>query len=171
MNAVALADLLRSLTPAELDQLGAITREAYGPLVDQLEAATRQVHTRMLDQGAADVTVADLPEAIVLQVLDQLDQWWHGRVSTCLHAPDPRRPQSVVAAAWKPGLIVCGDCTHLLRLPRKSAADRTCDLCGRIVTGRDDDPIYPTTLQWAALLYLWGACTDCHTPAKETHVR
>ncbi|SCL20480.1 hypothetical protein [Micromonospora inyonensis] len=79
--------------------------------------------------------------------------------------PAPTRPAPaapVVAAAWKPGLIVCHACTYLTALPRGSDRDRTCDACGRVCAGVEHgDGIHPGMVQLGPLVYQYGVCGDC----------
>ncbi len=78
-----------------------------------------------------------------------------------MHSPTPQHPQPVFAVAWRPGLIACALCPHLLHVGMGTRAGRTCDLCGRVVDGLPDDPIYPMTLAFGLLLYRAGFCTAC----------
>jgi hypothetical protein len=149
-----------------------LARELYASLPtgmrDQIEAAARDTASGM--RRAAALTGHDLHESVPddhpdwlrLGMLHTLTVWCAGKARTCLHDPNPRSPQQVFAAAWKPDLIVCGSCQHLLVLPRNSDADRRCDSCGRITEGPDSgDGIYPCLLSAGALTWLFGACLDC----------
>ena len=111
--------------------------------------------------GASQPTpLADIDEWLRLGLLDSYCRWADGTARTCLHAPDPRRPQPVWSAAWKPGLIVCTACLALLRL--RGEADRRCDCCGRVCAGIEhNDGIYTMTVWLGALAYQAGACKDC----------
>src|SRR4051794_40271824 len=96
-------------------------------------------------------------EWIRLSVIDTLLLWTHGNAKVCIHAPDPLRPQPVWTAAWRPGLVVCTGCTHLLKAV--GDADKTCDCCGHVCAGTDfDDPIYPSTIWRGPLAYQFGTC-------------
>lgn len=134
-------------------------------LVDQLDAATTHatvVATTVAgraggyDIGAA--TAGDLPGWLRLGLLDALTQWADGKASTCRHSPDPDRPEPVLAAAWKPGLITCVRCAHLWSLGRE--ANLTCDCCGRVCP-TDGDGVYPGVTQFGSLLFQYGTCVDC----------
>ena len=105
---------------------------------------------------------AEHPDWVRLGLISAFMGWILGRSSTCLHNPDPRYPQPIAAAAWKPGLVVCGRCAHLLAIPRNSVKDRTCDGCGRVTTGpENDDGIWPNTIVHGPLVYSLGTCRDC----------
>lgn len=143
-------------------------------LLDQCDAAAAHVHANLdtaargwgVDGQVGYTAPSDVPGWVRLGALTTLAGWLTGRASTCLHAPHPTRPQPLAAAAWKPGLIVCGRCTHLLTLPRRSTADRTCDGCGHVVTGVEHhDGIRPTLIVVGALSYLFGTCRDCTVAA------
>lgn len=137
-------------------------------LADQCRAATRdasdllQRAAETLDNQVRAGNPGDIPGWARLGLLTAWCEWVADSASTCMHSPNPRSPQPVIAAAWKPGLIACPGCTHLLALPRGGVADRTCDGCGRVVAGADaGDPIYPTNVAFGELIWMAGTCTDC----------
>jgi len=151
-----LAERLRALTPTGLlDQADAAATDAYAILAAGAE--------HLGAKGVSPALAASVPGWIRLGVIDALTSYVNGSASTCPHNPDPARPQPVLTAAWRPGLVVCRLCTHLLALPRQSAADRTCDGCGYVCAGADDeDPIYPSMVQLGPVVYQYGACTRCN---------
>lgn len=136
---------------------------------DQCRAAATDTTRGMKDLAAtldgtfhSDVPTGTVPAWIRLGLLTTLAQWTAGHGSTCLHAPSPDRPVPVHAAAWRPDLVVCSQCQHLLHLRPGSAADRRCDGCGTVTTGvENNDPIYPSAVQIAQLSYAYGVCGDC----------
>jgi hypothetical protein len=73
-----------------------------------------------------------------------------------MHNPDPNKPQPLFAALWRPLLVVCERCTHLLSLRPGSEADRTCDGCGRVFDG-----IYPGMGSYGPLSFQYGVCAGC----------
>lgn len=104
----------------------------------------------------------DQPEWVTLGLLHALVGWQAGRGSMCIHNPDHRRPAPVTAGAWRPGLVACARCMHLLACRPGAAADRTCDCCGRVTTGPEhDDGILPVALAAGPFTYLLGVCTGC----------
>lgn len=144
-------------------------------LTDQQNAASDdagrilQLEAALLDTTAEHRAVADVPDWLRLDLLTTITAWTAGRAHTCTHDPHPARPQTVYAAAWRPGLIACGQCIHLVCLQPGSRADRRCDRCGRVTAGLDDgDGIHPIRLQYGPILYAAGACTDCHDPEDHT---
>ena len=146
--------------------------------LDQLDAATRHVHLGLMAtvvEGRAASIVALPPGEhsawARLGALTALATWLAGQGSTCIHDPQPSHPQPILAAAWRPGLVVCASCTHLLKLPRNSEADRRCDGCGHLCAGVEEgDPIYRANLALGPLQYLSGACIDCrYWPAPMTN--
>lgn len=150
-------------------------------LLDQLDAATAEIaraREAVVASGAArldSTPVAQVPGWLRLGLLDTLVAWVTGSASTCLHAPDPLHPQPVHSAAWRPGLVVCGHCSHLLALPRRSDADRRCDSCGYITTGvENDDGIFGALITIGPLSYAFGVCRTCRhwqdaIPTNVTH--
>ena len=143
------------------EQYRRLAAERVG-FADQLEAAKREALEAMtrLAERAGDSSFLlgfrELPEWVRLGLLTALVSWVFGEASTCAHRPDPMRPQPVVAAAWKPDLVVCGECTDLFVLPPGSDADRTCDGCGRVV-----EEIVPWAVSHGAFTYLMGLCDGC----------
>lgn len=154
---------------ATLDELAAIRALTPVHLLDQFDAATDDVRKSMrrfaTQKDTADlveVDAKDHPAWVRLGLFNALVTWQAGKGSTCVHSPDPRKPQPVHSAAWRPGLMVCDYCSHLLALPRGSIADRRCDDCGRVTGGpENDDCIYSCVVSFGPLTYSFGACSDC----------
>lgn len=162
---LALDDILCKLTP---EQAAAFRASTPTWLLDQTDAAAGEIRQNLKainDAGIAETlaerSASEHPAWVRLGVMDTVVRWWLGEHTGCLHDPHPTRPQPVAAAAWKPGLVVCGQCTHLLSIARQTAADRTCDCCGRVVTGQDDDLMHPFVVVAGLLSYAVGACQDC----------
>ncbi len=157
--ALTLDALLTITDPAERaaaqQAVDALLEQAPAGLVDQATAASRDVRHRMIDAGARLADAADVPDWLRLQAIEALVVFVAGTGTTCRHNPSPRNPQPIAAAAWKPGLIICGAaCRHLLRLHGDD--DRRCDLCGHV-----GDVIYPATVAVGSLVYTAGLCPDC----------
>jgi hypothetical protein len=179
-TAVDLDRLLATRTklPPELrDALHALIPEVLGAgFADQQQAATAD-STRLLNRLAdyqGDTVIAGrldtLDDWLRLGLLDTVCAWHAGEARTCLHDPHPLKPQPVWAAAWRPRLVACLHCLHLLKVPTQQA-DKTCDLCGRVVAGLEaDDGIYPIVVQYANLTYQAGACSYCE-PAYNRRAR
>ncbi|MEU5872488.1 hypothetical protein AB0A73_13150 [Glycomyces sp. NPDC047369] len=135
-------------------------------LVDQLDAAATQA-TQVATAAArftggcdtAAATAAELPGWLRLGLLDALTRWADGKATTCRHSPDPDRPEPVLTAAWKPGLVTCVRCAHLWSLGR--TANLTCDCCGAICL---PDQMNPGMTQFGALIFQYGTCDDCRPP-------
>lgn len=163
---LALDEILCKLTPEQAAAFRAMTPTW---LLDQTDATVDEIHRNLkaakdagIVENTAQLANGEHPGWVRLGIIDTLVAWWSGRHSSCTHAPHPLRPQPVVAVAWKPGLVVCGHCTHLLSIPTNSTADRTCDGCGRVTAGPDaDDPMYPTMVAAGVLTYGLGLCRDC----------
>lgn len=169
MNHHQAALLLDNLLCSDFATLQHLAEQAAAsPLADQISAAARHVRQSICD-GARDHGFAylerpacDVPEWVRLGLLDAFAAWVGGHADTCQHQPTYRRPQPVVAAAWRPGVIACGQCTHLFLLPRHRDNDRRCDGCGRITTGPENsDGIRPNVAALAGFAYMFGTCAEC----------
>jgi hypothetical protein len=144
-------------------------------LLDQLQAAADDTHAVMAAEsrtlggtGLIHAPHAAVPQWIWLNLLLAYATWAAGTGSTCMHSPHVSRPQPVFAAAWKPGLVVCAACVHVLALPRGSAGDRRCDGCGRVTTGPENgDGIHPGRAQYGPLLLAYGTCRNCLPTADD----
>lgn len=173
---LALDDLVTGADPelrAVVDRVAALEDVLWPGLADQARAATADTTARLRAAAAAATgrvshtatPASDVPGWVRLGALDAVVGWLLGRSSTCMHAPDAYRPMPVGAAAWKPGLVVCGECAHLLQLPRGSDADRRCDGCGRVTEGVEvGDWILPVGMQVGVMLYSVGVCSGCCWP-------
>jgi hypothetical protein len=164
---IALDDLL--LRPDVAGIVGRLRAAAPTWLVDQLDSAARDIEAGVdlmcatgVAAGKKHVPAAAVPDWVRLGALDTLVCWITGGASTCMHSPVPDRPTPLYAAAWRPGLIACGACVHLLALPRGYVADRRCDGCGHLTTGvGNGDGIWPTVVALGPLSYSLGCCRDC----------
>lgn len=144
-------------------------------LVDQADAATTEAHAilsaaavNLCEQDARPATAGDLPGWLRLGLLDAMLTFSTGRATTCRHNPDATRPQPVLAAAWKPGTVVCTACPHLLSLRHNADADATCDGCGHRCAGVEEgDGIYPGMVQFGPLIYQYGTCTGCRPTDRQ----
>lgn len=138
-------------------------------LVDQADAAATEAHAilagaavRLCDDQAHGATAGDLPGWLRLGLLDTLATFAAGRATTCRHNPDAARPRPVLAAAWRPGMVVCPACAHLLSLKHNPAADAVCDSCGHQCAGVEHgDGIYPGMVQLGPMIYQYGTCGGC----------
>jgi hypothetical protein len=166
---VVLLDELLADPEASAAFAGWAAEHAPPGLLDQLQAAAGDAHTVMAAEsrvvggsGLVHAPHADVPGWIRLSLLSAYATWAAGKGSTCTHSPHVSRPQPVFAAAWRPGLVVCARCLHLLELPRGSDADRRCDGCGHVTTGLEHgDGIHPSRAQYGPLLLAYGACRAC----------
>lgn len=144
-----------NLPPGTLDQMNAAAAETLRTLT--LEGAL--TGTALIPANGSDV-----PEWIRLPLIGTLLEWTTGHGKVCPHNPRISSPEPVLAAAWKPGLVVCTRCVHLLN-PRKSERF-LCDCCGR-----HDDHLACQRVAYNSLTYSFGACRDCApvppTPAEE----
>ncbi|MFD8556804.1 hypothetical protein ACFV1N_05885 [Streptosporangium canum] len=137
----------------------------HGWILDQAAAATRDTNNTLTAAAAATgsnlltLRLPEHPDWVRLGFLDTIARWVTGQAATCTHNPHPARPQPILTAAWKPGLVVCSACAHLLQLPKGSARDRTCDGCGVIVPG--SGTIWSTAVTHGGLVYQVGVCEPC----------
>jgi hypothetical protein len=147
------------------DQAAAVTPTGLRDQLDAARAEARAALRRMAPLlGADESPDIDTPEWARLGMLRTYVRWGAGRGSTCLHAPTATRPEPVVAAAWRPDLVACSRCPHLLLLRHASVADRSCDGCGRPVAGAEHgDGLTPAVVGYGPLNWLFGSCADCLT--------
>jgi hypothetical protein len=174
--AALLDDLFRSAQAAPVAQ--AVRGVAPTGWLDQLDAAADQLadgvrHAGQTLAGVADIgyrPYATYPAWVTLGVQQALAEWAAGTAATCQHQPVIAAPRPVHAAAWKPGLVVCGACTHLLALARTDPRDSRCDGCGHQCTGPDHgDGIWAHVIVAGALTYSVGVCGPCRwTEPEET---
>ena len=154
---LALDAFLTSLSVADIE---AMRKAAPQHLLDQFDAATADVDKlvrfvgRGLDSTAAELAFRQIPEWVRLSVADTLLRFHRGTHDTCMHNPSPSRPEPIVAAAWRPGLVTCVQCVHLFKMV--GDPDRTCDHCGHVCAG-----IHSCTLSCGALIFSYGLCSGC----------
>lgn len=127
---LALDELLTELGPPELADLMQHTPPGYrdqaaGAAAEMAAEVQAARATGMFDD-ASDRLTTEHPGWVRLPLLAALVGWWRGEADVCVHDPHPDRPQPVHAAAWRPNLVTCSACTHLIRAPRS----RTCGGCG-----------------------------------------
>ncbi len=169
---LALDELLTNLTAQQVREM-----RAHAPVavLDQADAAADDA--RRITRTAIRAVSPDhldeqyLPPAAVagwlrLGAVDALRAFLEGTARTCLHNPSPTRFEPIFAAAWKPGLVVCQQCTVLFKA--HGEADRRCDGCGHVCAGPDHgDGIRATNLCVGALTYTAGVCVDCYASKQE----
>lgn len=152
---------LRARVPAEvLDQHDAAAAELRAGIDRMISASGGDL---VEDQGGDD-----LPRGMLLGVCVTVVGWRAGRGATCEHTADPRIAQPVLLAAWRPDLVVCTGCPHLLALPRGSAADRTCDGCGRVTAGVEHgDGVCVGAVVAGSVTAMFGLCRECKEPTRD----
>lgn len=155
--------------PHDHEELKVLRAEVPQWLSDQIEAAivdaARQA-TRGIAIGRAINTraLAARDHAVWVRhgALETLVLWIGGKAATCVHSPSPRRAQPIYAAAWRPRLVVCGQCTALLAKPHWRDAEHYCEGC----TYEGTSPLDLTTaerprlsgVQFGVLTYSFGTC-------------
>jgi hypothetical protein len=166
---LALDKMLRNLTDADRAEMRA---RAPVHLLDQLDAAAAQSERLFKGMGAAmkatvgGVDYANVPDWLRLSLVDTWARFIGGTIDTCQHAPRIDHPQPVVAAVWRPGLIVCAHCIHLTKAT--GTADLTCDRCARVCAGLDHgEGIHSCSITFGPLLYFFGLCPGCMTEHSE----
>lgn len=169
-TAIELDDFLNEISVEDWQKLKEGRDQAYQ---DQLETAARKarrIEEKQLGHKTRSVPRKGLVDWVRLGMYDALAQWFFGRSKTCMHMPNPQFPQPVFAAAWKPGIVVCGrpSCMNLLVVT--GVANKTCDGCGHICEGLPDDGITPVTSFVGSLGYQVGVCNDCHAEMKRAEV-
>lgn len=164
-SAALLDELFRSGTTGPfVDACRAIAPPGWA---DQVDAAVDELAegVRRVDAAAADVHLlpySGYPAWVTLGLLQVLAEFATGTAATCIHQPTAAAPRPIHAAAWKPSLIVCSSCLHLLKLARSDVRDRTCDGCGHQCAGPEaDDGIWSHVIVAGALTYSVGVCGGC----------
>jgi len=167
-------------SPAEIvdELLGAMTPRVAAALWlevpvnarDQLDAASaetsqalRQLSAQLGGELHRPPAWTALPAWFRLSVTDTLVSFAEGTGRTCVHAT-PHRAEPLFVAIWRPGLVVCSACRHLLA-PRRGPDAHTCDGCGRVCPPTPEEGVRPVTLQLGAFLFSTGTCPDCTDPA------
>ncbi|MGD9530020.1 MAG: hypothetical protein AB7V44_24950, partial [Pseudonocardia sp.] len=111
---LVLDDLLRD--PPSPERRAARRRRTPSHLRDQADAAAARVRSvaERATARSGGTSTADMPEWLRLGVAATLASWLTGTGSTCRHDPHPSRPQPVIAAAWRPGLLTSARGTRQL---------------------------------------------------------
>jgi hypothetical protein len=75
----------------------------------------------------------------------------------------------VLAAAWKPGIVVCLQCEFLLAASSE-VADKTCDGCGKVTAGvASGDPIYPNRVSYGLFQFIFGCVRRAMVILRQDH--
>lgn len=159
-NAVELDEYLANITEEERAQIKSSIPVFYR---DQANAAMREGVAgaeQILKKQARWLPHYGLPEWVRLPMFDICLKWDQGEALTCIHDPRPDRPEPVFAAAWKPGVVVCGKCTDMLSVA-DTPADAICDGCGHVCS-MPDDGICPIGAFASMLCYQLGVCMSCY---------
>jgi hypothetical protein len=162
--AVKADDAFSALTQTDFDEMLALYKALPTAVTDQFDAGARD--TRVLFEGLHGLLggqrlpreYPDIPEWVRLAILSELMTFMAGAGRTCVHC-DLRRPQPMLAVAWKPGLVVCRYC-YAMTKPTK-AENEHCDHCG-VRTDTFSSLVVP----WGLLIWEAGICTDCYNELK-----
>jgi hypothetical protein len=106
-------------------------------------------------------TIGDLPDWLQAKIRTQTQAWTDGTVRVCTHDPRPGAP--VYMVAWKPELVTCPQCTHLLLVVTDHDQANRCDCCRRVTAGTEEDHTYGAQATLGALTYSFAACSACRT--------
>ena len=161
-SAVELDEYLSSLTPEQR-----VVPPRFIGFKDQVDTAQREgvaEREARLGKKARWVPNKGLPDWVRLGLYDTLLRWSNHEAMTCIHQPHWERPQTVYAAAWKPGVVVCAECTYLLAVT--GAADKICDGCGHECAGLPDDGIMSVAAFCGPLGYQFGVCMSCEADMR-----
>lgn len=121
--------------------------------------------------GSGVGAAPDLPEGLRAVLMPIYDAFQSGRSNTCTHSPDPASGQTVLAAAWRPDLVVCRHCSYFLIDRPEPARDVVCDGCGKRAAGHG-----PAEQTWLAMVQLrhmliqvdlCGACLPNTVPVQQ----
>jgi hypothetical protein len=115
-----------------------------------------------LGMGSFSRASHGLPAWLRISFMETFLTWGSGRGSTCRHAPLMTHPKPVISAAWKRWLVVCPECTHMLKVRKGSQEDNTCDGCGHVASGKGSDVIQSGVVTIGPMTYMFGCCGSCH---------
>jgi hypothetical protein len=120
-----------------------------------VEQAYQRMPVNQADQIAAGARkLGKLPAWTLLGLIKAVADWDYDNSRACDHCPrDLTGPAHF--AAWKPGLVVCAECTHLL-----GDAQR-CDHCGK----PDDSGLETCNIIVGSINYHVATCDDCQFAA------
>lgn len=76
-------------------------------------------------------TIADLPVWLAAKLTAQREGWRLGIARTCTHNPKPGQT-AVHMCAWRPELVACPLCAHLLNITEKDPRGARCDCCDMV---------------------------------------
>jgi hypothetical protein len=162
--------MMSEADPAEMIRAVRAARGALpARMVESFDSASRDTYQRLAGTEAHGMSAAripndaPLPAWLRISIQETLLTWSTDRGRTCRHGPSLMRPVPVFSAAWKPWLVVCSECTHMLTVPggRGSQEDNTCDACRRVATRAGGDIIQPAMVTVGPLTYMFGACKTC----------
>jgi len=158
-----LDEMLAALTPQDA---AALRTTIPVDVRDQLDAASAEISQTVgllgAHLGAEPIGLpawAALPAWLRLSVTATLCSFAAGTASTCMHAPHLGRAEPLHAAVWRPGLIACSRCSHLLEVHGPAA--HTCDGCGRVCPPAHEDGVRLVALAVGPVLFVTGTCSDC----------
>lgn len=152
------------LTRTEADRQ-ALRKRVPVHVVDQFDAAASHTDRIFADTAQrmnakrGECEYGKAPDWLRLSLARTWSAFTAGTIDTCQHAPSIHRPEPVVAAVWRPNLLVCIACIHLTKAP--GATDRVCDRCRRVCAGLPGDGIHPCSLTFGPLIYFYGLCRGC----------
>ncbi len=157
------------LSQATPEELMVALRAQYPTLLQSFESAALDTNQR-LDAAAEKLGMSfspppshGLPAWLRISFSETLLTWGTGSGRTCKHDPLMTSFKPVVSAAWKRYMVVCPECTHLLKVPggKGSQEDNTCDACGHVATGTGEDIIQPGVVTIGPMTYMFGCCGSC----------
>lgn len=138
-------------------------RELLNLVVDPEAAAARErVHAeidrKLLSRGGSGrwTQRREVAGWVRLGMLSALTAWVAGEARTCPHNPRPDGPVPGLAAAWKPGIVVCPLCVALLAVDSVEENMR-CDGCGRVSA----DGCRALDVNNGSMRFRAGSCSDC----------
>ncbi|MQA26095.1 MAG: hypothetical protein GEU94_11630 [Micromonosporaceae bacterium] len=124
---------------------------------DQVQAATsdaRRVLNRAAERKGTTLHNHVTDTWLRAQAQALTDALHAGTIRACFHLAGS--PDVGHAAVWRPGLIVCADCTPALTPTTEE--DATCDRCRRHA-----NPIHAGVMTVGPILLGYGLCRSCGT--------
>lgn len=100
-------------------------------------------------------TIEDLPVWLAAKLYAGREGWRLGIARCCVHNPSPGRA-IVHMCSWKPEIVACPRCTHLLAIAKSDPRTHQCDCCGR-----DGVDTTGGKMTIAGITYWFAVCESC----------
>jgi hypothetical protein len=121
---------------------------------DQMQAALRdadRVRRVLAEHMGTEGREVQMPPWVCRQFETLVEMSANGKARVCPHLTSP---QPAFAAAWRPGVLVCGRCVD--SIAARGIENYTCDRCGRYAS-----PISANLAARGLVSFQFGLCRSC----------